>query len=148
LFEALSCIFAKEMSTIANQSKPIVFYDGTCGFCNRTVNLLLDTDTDKNLCYAALQGSTAEEVLPKELREDLDTFVLWDGETTHTKSDAALEVICYLPKKYRWLRVFRFAPRFIRNGVYSLVAKYRYRLFGKSDSCRLPLPDQRALFLP
>ncbi|MFZ6051083.1 thiol-disulfide oxidoreductase DCC family protein [Halocola ammonii] len=136
------------MTTKADHTKPIVFYDGTCGFCNRTVNLLLEADREGNLRYAALQGKTAEELLPKDLREDLDTFVLWDGETSHTKSDAALEVIRYLPKRHRWLRIFRFIPGFIRNGVYSLIAKYRYRIFGRIQSCRLPEPDQRVLFLP
>jgi len=131
---------------------PVLLYDGVCGFCNKTVQMVLDHDRRGTMRFAALQSDYGRAVVERhpELR-DVDTVVLvenpGEGERVFIRSDAALRVAAYLGG---WWKVFlagRVVPKFLRDWVYNLIARYRYRLFGKYDSCMLPPPEVRSRFL-
>lgn len=127
---------------------PIVFFDGICGLCNASVDRLLRWDRRGVLRFAPLQGATAEHLLPERLTGHLDTLVLLDAEGLHLRSEAALRALMYVGGPWRLLAGLRVVPRPVRDGVYDLIARRRYKWFGKKESCRLPLPHERERFLP
>lgn len=131
---------------------PVLLYDGVCGFCNKTVQMILDHDRRKTMRFAALQSDYGRAVLERhtELR-GADTVVFversGDEERVFVRSDAALRVAAYLGGFWKLFLVGRVVPRPMRDWMYDLVARYRYRLFGKYDSCMLPPPEVRSRFL-
>jgi predicted DCC family thiol-disulfide oxidoreductase YuxK len=74
-------------------------------------------------------------------------MILWDNGRIFTRSDAALHIAGRLQEPWRWLAVLRFVPRSLRNWVYDRVSRHRYQWFGKKESCWLPTPTLKALFL-
>ena len=136
------------MPAAPRPSPPIVFFDGVCGLCNRSVDLLLRWDTKAVLRFAPLQGSTARALLPAEQTRDLDSLVLKDAKGIHRRSDAALLALEHLGGGWRMMGLLRALPRGWRDAVYGWVARHRYRWFGKKESCRLPSANERERFLP
>jgi predicted DCC family thiol-disulfide oxidoreductase YuxK len=140
-------------SELATRAKgvtpPIIFFDGVCGMCNRFVDLVLRVDRKELFRFAPLQGTTARELLPP-LHEDPQqwSMVYLDERGRHDQSDASLEVYRRLGGAWHVLGLLRFVPRALRNPVYRVVARNRYRWFGKQDTCRVPSPEERRRFLP
>ena len=134
----------------------IVFYDGLCGFCDHTVQYILQKDRGHNrFLFAPLQSDLAEQILPRHGKnpKDLNTLYLLvdrDLPTEHVlqKSSAAVKIGKTLGKASGFgMSIVGVLPRFLRDWGYDLVAKVRYRLFGKRDSCRIPSKEDRAKFL-
>ena len=127
---------------------PTVFFDGVCGLCNHSVNWLLARDPEHKLRFAPLQGTTAGQTLDAEIRNRLDTLVfVRDGET-FTRTAAVCRILATLGGRWRILGgLMWIVPSPIRDLGYRLVSRLRYRLFGKHESCRLPTPSERAVFL-
>lgn len=99
--------------------------------------------------FASLQGKAGQELLKKYdfHQSDFASFVLIQENTAFTKSTAALKVAAQLTGAPRLLGGFIFVPSFIRDAVYDLVAKKRYKWFGKRESCMVPTPELSARFL-
>lgn len=137
------------MTTKTQLQKPIIFFDGVCGMCNAFVNLVLRIDRKQTFMFAPLQGSAARDLLPP-LADDARqwSMVYVDEAGTHDQSDAVLEIYRRLGGIWWLLSWLRLIPRFIRNPVYRVIARNRFRWFGKSESCRIPTPGERARFLP
>ncbi|MFB0908579.1 MAG: DCC1-like thiol-disulfide oxidoreductase family protein [Spirosomataceae bacterium] len=132
-----------------SDQKPInIILEGVCKFCNGLVNFLIDRDTNKQFKFASLQSSFGENVLLKNslATDDYQSVIVLENEELFTKSSAIFKVIERLPN-WRWLRIFKALPNFILDGIYGLIARNRYRIFGKRDSCRLPTPAERAKFI-
>jgi predicted DCC family thiol-disulfide oxidoreductase YuxK len=127
----------------------IVLYDGVCGLCSRSVRWLIRHDSDRNLRFAPLQGDTAAQLRLEhpEIPRDIDTVVLVDDGRVYLRSKAFLHVARHLDRPWRWGYAFRWLPAFLLDPIYRLVARVRYRIWGKTDACELPAPDERALFL-
>lgn len=131
----------------------IVFFDGVCGLCNKTVDFLLREDRAGRLLYSPLQGETFKPVLKKrpELASVDAIVVLYrddSGEHVLTSSDAVLFALDQIPR-FKWLaKAGYLVPRFLRELGYRFIGAVRYRVWGKRDSCRLPTPEERARFLP
>jgi predicted DCC family thiol-disulfide oxidoreductase YuxK len=131
---------------------PLLLYDGTCGFCNKSVQMVLRHDHRGTMRFAALQSEYGRAVIARhpELR-DVDSIVFLESEgvreRAHVRSDAALRVISYLGGAWKLLLVGRLIPRRLRDFMYDLFARYRYRFFGKYDSCLLPPPEVRSRFI-
>ena len=127
----------------------ILLFDGVCNFCNFWVNIVLDRDKNGVIRFAPLQSEAGKALLRKGgfSEHDFDTFILTDGEIFYTKSDAGLKVAGVLGFPYSMLKVFSFLPRPLRNGLYDIIAKNRYRFFGKKEACRIPTPGERERFL-
>lgn len=129
-------------------SEPIVFFDGVCGFCNRTVNWLLIRDTSQKLRFAPLQGTTAAEMLPEQIRVRLDSLVLTMNRQVFLRTAAVCRILMILGGRWKLLGIMLWLiPVPLRDLGYRIIARVRYRLFGKLDSCRLPLPHERQVFL-
>jgi len=129
------------------RTPPIVFFDGVCGLCNASIDLLVQEDFGRVLRFAPLQGEAAQEHLTAEQIADLDSFYYARDGQLFNRSSALLRVCADIGGPWRLLAVGLLLPLPIRDGLYRLVAANRYRLFGKHDVCRLPAPHERALFL-
>ena len=133
---------------------PIILYDGVCGLCNRFNRFVLARDRVGRFRFAALQSALAGEILARHGRDprDLDTLYLvlghgQPGERLLRKSDAAFWILRALGGPWRASAVLRLLPVGVRDLGYDLVARTRYRLFGRYDACPLPDPRHRARFL-
>lgn len=126
----------------------IILFDGVCNFCNASINFVIDHDTARRFRFASLQSDIGQQILIENRRSvsDFDTMLLVREGVLYEKSTAALEIARYL-RGWTWLYAFRFIPHFIRDAVYNLIAKNRYRIFGKSESCRIPTAEERSLFI-
>lgn len=135
-------------------ARQLVLYDGECGLCDRSVQVLLDRDRAGVLTYAPLQGETARALLARHrLPTELQTVVFVRDEGTgeeraFTRSAAAIEILRALGGAWRLAAAFRLVPRPLRDVLYHWVANHRYGWFGRVDACRLPAPELRARFLP
>ena len=126
----------------------VILFDGVCNFCNASINWIIDHDPDHRYRFAALQSEYGQDLLQKTNRSsvDFDSVILWRDDEAFEKSEAALEIVRHL-RGWSWLYGFRFVPLFIRNFCYDLVARNRYRLFGRTETCRIPNKEERDLFL-
>ena len=125
----------------------IVFFDGVCGLCNQTVNILIGMDSGSQLRFSPLQGEAAVHTLPKDLRSDLDSIAYLRGSEIHTRSTAVLYILRDLGGIWYFISFALWIPKPLRDVIYNWVARNRYRWFGKESACRLPSPEERALFL-
>ena len=129
-------------------SHPTVFFDGVCGLCSHSVNWLLVRDPEHRLRFAPLQGTTAESQVPPEIRKQLNTIVFMKDGDLHVRTAAVSRILMTLGGRWSFLGwLLWLMPRPLRDLGYRIVSRWRYLLFGKHDSCRLPTPDERAVFL-
>jgi len=132
-----------------NNEKQIILFDGVCNFCNFWVNFVLKRDKKDLFRFVALQSEKARE-LTSRLNIDtsnLDTFVLIVGEKFYIKSTAALMVCKKLNSLLKILFPFIILPPFFRDFIYDIIAKNRYKLFGRKESCRIPTESEKKKFL-
>lgn len=130
-------------------NRMIVLFDGVCNFCNYWVNFLLKRDKKNIFLFAALQSESGQELLKKFslATTDFDSFILIDGDSYQTKSDAVISIAKNLSGFPRLLVIGKFLPKLARDFVYDLIAKNRYKIFGKRDSCRIPTAEEKEKFL-
>ncbi|MET4081619.1 putative DCC family thiol-disulfide oxidoreductase YuxK [Pedobacter sp. UYP30] len=127
----------------------IIFFDGVCNLCNGWVQFVLARDEKKYFKFATLQSDFAKNELSR-FEVDLDALksvlLLEDGKL-YSKSTAALRITRHLGSGWPILYGFLVVPKFIRNGVYNVVARNRYKWFGKQESCWIPTPELKSRFL-
>jgi predicted DCC family thiol-disulfide oxidoreductase YuxK len=128
---------------------PVLLFDGVCNLCNGAVRFVAERDPRGVFRFASLQSEAGQALLRQHgLRAgDFDSVVLVDGARVLTKSAAALAVAARLSGGWPALSAFRFVPRPLRDAVYDLVARHRYRVFGRTDECMIPTPELRGRFL-
>lgn len=133
----------------AEAGGPLVLYDGQCGLCNHSVQLILKHDARGRFRFAALQSAVGRAVVARHgLPADaIDTVVLVEGGRAFTRSRAALGIARRMDAPWPLLRAFAIVPRPLADVVYDFVARNRYRWFGRTDACMLPPPEVRARFL-
>lgn len=112
--------------------------------CNGVVDFLIRHNHDQSLMFAPLQGKSAREILG---HVELNTIVYYRKSEILFKSDAALALCLELSLPWRLLLIFKIVPKAMRDKIYDFVAKYRYQLFGKKETCRLPSAQERSRFL-
>ena len=129
--------------------KPIIFFDGVCAMCNTFVNLALRIDRRRLFLFAPLQGTTARELLPPLSDDPRDWSMIYlDERGMHDQLDASLEVYRRLGLPWSVLSLARYIPRAIRTPLYRIIARNRYRWFGRKEVCRIPTAAERQRFLP
>lgn len=127
---------------------PILFFDGQCGLCNAAVDFVIARDQDRRFRYAMLQGELARErLIGLDHDAPPDSLVLLDEAGVHDYSSAALRIALKLPAPWSWVRACLLIPYPLRDAVYRLIARHRYRFFGYKETCRMPTPEERALFV-
>ena len=130
-------------------SKPIILFDGICNLCNGAVQTVIKNDAEGKFLFASLQSETGQQLLRQynlPLQQFNSFFLLQNGKV-YSQSTAALKVVRQLKGAWKWLYAFIIVPKFVRDAVYNLIAKNRYKWFGKADNCMLPTPQLKARFL-
>ncbi len=135
---------------VTKKDHPIIFYDGVCGLCNKFIDFILFIDHNRVFYYAPLQGKTAEKynVTPNQTNPEIWSIVCFDEDGEFYKSDAAIKILSRIGGIFGFIKFFIYVPESARNWFYEFVAKHRYRLFGKLQSCRIPREEERPLMLP
>jgi predicted DCC family thiol-disulfide oxidoreductase YuxK len=127
--------------------KPIIFYDGDCGFCNRSVQFVLNHEKNEEIHFCALQSDFAKtffsQIGVQEM--DLSTFYFWDKNRLYNRSSGALRVLNYLKFPAYLGKIGWVLSRFFRDGIYKQLAKRRMKL--APSFCALPSPSQAKRFL-
>jgi len=135
-------------------ASPVLLYDGTCGFCAESVQLVLRHDRRGTLHFAALDSAFGRALLARHPEVARVDSMVWyepaaggDGERLLTRSAAGLRVARYLGGVWHLAAVARLIPRFIRDSLYDLLARHRHQLTRGGRQCLVPSPEQRARFL-
>jgi predicted DCC family thiol-disulfide oxidoreductase YuxK len=128
---------------------PIILFDGVCNFCNRSINIILDHDQDAHFQFAPSQSTAGKDILQQFGLEQngKSSVILIDNEKVYTKTDAVILIATHLKGWPKLFRLIKFIPKPIRDFAYDLIAKNRYALFGKRETCRIPDESIRHRFL-
>ncbi|WP_251034673.1 MULTISPECIES: thiol-disulfide oxidoreductase DCC family protein [Bacteria] len=127
----------------------VLLFDGVCNLCNGAVQFIIKRDPDGLISFASLQSDTAQELLASQglPTEHFDSMVFIENGQIYRKSAAVLKVSRHLRGAWRLSAVFFAVPRPLRDMVYSVIARSRYKWFGKREACMLPSPDIKNRFL-
>ena len=128
--------------------KHIIFFDGVCNLCNGAIDFIMKRDNDFHFVFESLQSSRAKDILGNIHTKSLETIVVRTniGDTL-TKSKAVFFIAKKLKGPIRIISIFSVLPTFLTDFFYSVIARYRYKLFGTRSTCRLPVPDDKLRFL-
>lgn len=131
------------------EHKSIIIFDGICNFCNSSVNFIIVRDPEGKFSFAPMQGEAAQLLMKQHGIDDpdLNTFLLIKNGKLYQRTDAALEIAKDLIGYWKYCRVFLIVPTPLRDVFYRLLAKNRYRLFGRREICMVPTPEVRQRFL-
>jgi predicted DCC family thiol-disulfide oxidoreductase YuxK len=121
----------------------IVFFDGECMLCNRSVDFLLKADKKKHLRFASLQSGYLKNLTFHDNLPEDDSIIFYDEGRLYTLSSAVLKIAAYLPMPYKLAVVFKIIPRPWRDSIYRFIARHRFRWFGKRQTCRMPDDESR-----
>lgn len=127
----------------------IILYDGVCHLCQGFVHFIIRRDPQKKFRFGFLQSAAGQDRLRAfpHLSNGLNTVVLIERGRVYTKSSAALRIARRLTGAWPLAYGLIFVPPILRDAVYNVIARHRYRWFGKSDACVLPSPDTQDRFL-
>lgn len=127
----------------------IIFFDGVCNLCNNSVNKLIKMDVKKVFKFASLQSEFARSFIPGHLinHKDFDTILFYKNGQFYDRSNAVLNICKALGGRFNVFLIGYIIPRFMRDTLYRLVAKNRYKWFGKKDQCVVPTDDLKERFL-
>jgi predicted DCC family thiol-disulfide oxidoreductase YuxK len=128
---------------------PVLLFDGVCNVCNAAVQFVVNHERAPEFHFASLQSELGKRMLDERgLNHDLDTVVVVDGDRVFTRSSAAVHVLRMMGGGWPLLAALLWLiPRPIRNVGYDVFAHFRYRFFGKRDSCMVPTPELRSRFV-
>jgi predicted DCC family thiol-disulfide oxidoreductase YuxK len=143
-----------EVERNAIEGRALLLYDGVCALCNGVVKFLMNHDRLDRFRFAPLQSALGREVLE---RFDIHSFpdgvvlitaALTPAERIYRRSDAVQESLQQLGAPWKQMgKVLNLLPRFLREWGYGVIARYRYRLFGRYNTCPVPSPEQRSRLL-
>ena len=126
----------------------IILFDGVCNLCNSTVSFLIKYDTKQHLYFAAQQNPAGKKIIEeKGIKGVNNSVILIKDDIVYYKSDAIIAIAKLITG---WPSIFRYSyifPKVLRNGIYDIIAKNRYRIFGKRTTCSLPSEANKHRFL-
>lgn len=140
---------ANRQNLPVTSDRPVLYFDGVCGLCSQAVDFVMRHDRQGVFRFAPLQGETAASNLDPTDTANLNSMVLTTQQGTFRRSTAVVRILWLLGSIW-WLLgwILWVIPAPLRDVGYNLVAKVRYRVFGKHETCRLPTPEERERFLP
>lgn len=126
--------------------KDLILFDGVCNLCNNSVQYIIRNDPGERFVFASLQSEIGQSLVEKYSLQNEDSIILLRNSKSYTKSTAALQIARYL-KGTKWLYGFIIVPVVIRDFIYRILARNRYRWFGKKEECMIPHPSVMKRFL-
>lgn len=135
--------------TLPDPANPVVVFDGMCVLCSANARFILHHDRRGHFSLAAMQGAVGAALLTRFGidPDDPDTLIVVEGDSALRDSDAVLAIWRGLGWPWRAGTMLRIVPRFARDRIYRLIARNRYRWFGRRESCFVPTPEQAARVL-
>ncbi|MFW5820723.1 MAG: thiol-disulfide oxidoreductase DCC family protein [Bacteroidota bacterium] len=132
-----------------NNQKPLILFDGYCNLCSASVQFILKYEQSPVFYFSSLQSGFVKKYYSDLYNEnaDPDTVILIENDEIYYRSDAALRISRRLKLPLNYLYYLRFIPRFIRDGIYGLISRYRYWFFGKKNNCFIPDSKYSGRFL-
>jgi predicted DCC family thiol-disulfide oxidoreductase YuxK len=132
-----------------NEKHAVVLFDGVCNFCNERINFIIRHDKKDYFRFAALQSDIGKKILADHgiTMADPDTFILVENGKAYDRTTAALRIVKHLKGLWPALYAFIIVPPFLRDIVYRIIAKNRYKWWGERESCMIPTPEVRKKFL-
>ncbi len=129
--------------------KSILLFDGVCNLCSGLVQFVLSNEKDSNINFAALQSKIGKQLLKdfKVKKKGLENIVFIENGKVYEKSSAVLKIVKHLKMPWNLASTFTIVPQFLSDGIYDLVAKNRYRMFGKKDECWIPEAKWKSRFI-
>ena len=130
--------------------KNIILFDGICNLCNSSINFIIKHDHKDRFRFASLQSDIGKKLLAERGidQHTIDSIILIAPQKAYyIKSTAVLQIAKQLSGIYPILSIFLILPEFIRNTIYDMIAKNRYKWFGRKDQCMIPTPKLRSLFI-
>lgn len=138
----------RQVSVLADPYIDVIFFDGVCNLCSGWVRFVLNRDTSAAFRFAPLQSDFAREILQETRQHDgLDSIVLLKDGKVFVKSAAVLRIVRRLRWPWPLLWILIVVPSAIRDFVYDIIARSRYRWFGRREECMIPSPEIRERFL-
>lgn len=134
---------------VKQQQQAIVFFDGLCNLCNGFVLFIIKRDSRGYFKFGALQSVSVQLKYPEIFTpgETMQSVFLLENNKVYTRSTAALRIIKQLDGMVKILYIFQIVPSFIRDPIYTLLAKNRYAIFGKHETCMVPSEELKARFV-
>ena len=130
-------------------NNPVLLFDGVCNLCSGVVQFVLKHESEPGILFGTLQSEAARRYIEKLHIEpgDMSSVIFIDNNTVYLKSEAAFKIAGYLKTPWSWVRLFGLLPRSASDFFYDLIAKSRYRIFGKSENCFVPSAKFESRFL-
>jgi len=126
---------------------PILFYDGACKFCNSSVQYILKNEKDASFKFAHLQDPGISDFLEQKKKSPLaDSIYVIQNNKVYEFSDASIKIAEQLKSPHVLWKYIKIFPRFIRNWGYKFIAKNRYRLAGRNETCLYPKELEGRIF--
>lgn len=125
----------------------VIFFDGVCGLCNGFVDFVLKIDKKNEFMFSPLQSDYAKNHLPEEYTKDLKSVVYFNDGKIISRSAAVIKILSEIGGIWKFATIGNVLPEKLRDSAYDMVAKNRYKLFGRKETCRLPTPEERARFV-
>ncbi|MCI5046860.1 MAG: thiol-disulfide oxidoreductase DCC family protein [Aquisalinus sp.] len=135
---------------LLSMSSPVIVFDGVCNICSHSVQFVLKRDSDEVFRFASMQGAFGSSLLARAGLDPKDpaSFLLAENGETYQNSEAVIRILKKLGQPWPIAgMLFGLVPRPLRNALYNMIARNRYRWFGKKDSCPLPEPGVQNRFL-
>jgi predicted DCC family thiol-disulfide oxidoreductase YuxK len=128
--------------------KKTILFDGVCNLCNSSVQFIIKRDPKGHFKFASIQSETGRSLLKQfGVDKEIDSFILIENQRIYLKSSAALRVCRNLNGIWKLLTILRILPAPFRDFFYDIVAKNRYKWFGKIESCMIPTKEMKKRFL-
>lgn len=125
----------------------IVLFDGVCNFCNSSIQFIISHDPKGIFKYAALQSDYAKKLVGDRISPEPESVILYEDGKVYDRTTAALKIARHLNGLWPLLYIFIVIPAFLRDPIYKLIAKNRYKWFGKQEACMVPSKEIRDRFL-
>lgn len=125
----------------------IVLFDGVCNFCNSSINFIIKRDKKGYFKFAPLQSEIAQKLVGDKTKPMPESVILIEKGKAYDRSSAALLIAKKLNGLWPVLYIFIIVPKPIRDAVYNLIGRNRYKWFGKTEACMIPTPEVRSRFL-
>jgi predicted DCC family thiol-disulfide oxidoreductase YuxK len=131
------------------QQQSIVFFDGVCNLCNGFVQFVLKHELNSHYKFCSLQSEFAANFFKEKqfISNGIDSVIVFDNNQFYLESAAAFKIINKLKWPYKALYIFSTLPGFLNNSIYKIIAKSRYKIFGKSNVCWVITDKNKTRFL-
>ena len=130
------------------RNKHIIFFDGVCNMCNSFVRLIIKLDYKEQFIFCPISSKKGQKIINKfnlELK-NIDSIILLKNNKITLKSEAVIEILVSLSLLFRFFLILKILPSKLLDLIYDFIAKYRYKLFGRKESCIIPDEKYKSRF--